>query len=164
MARNIFFKTLVDILFLGQVVGFIGIIFYVPAGVVRINMMDSPVQEWSWTQWLSMLFSFINYVVFVMAFFHLRKVARRLISNNYFDVVVVSHLKKSGHYFVLTGIIGLLLFLAFWLIELSSNKLTLYQSDFMVALFVTTIGLFFIIQSDVIRNAKHFKDDSELTI
>ncbi len=164
MKRNILFKTLVDILFIAQVVGFIGIIFLIPSGVMRINMVDLPVLEWTWVSWIILFLSLIGYIVFVMGLFHLRKVARHLLANIYFDLSVVNHLKKSGRYFIITGIASFIVFIIVWLVKITMHEFSLYHFDFMVSLFIMSIGLFFIIQSEVIMQAKDFKDESELTI
>jgi hypothetical protein len=164
MKRSILFKTLVDILFMAQVVGFIGVIFFIPSGVLRINMIDLPVSEWTFVFWLILLLSLIGYIVFVMGLFHLRKVARHLLSNRYFDVTVVEHLKYSGRYFVISGMVSFVISLIIWVIKITMKTLALYDSDIITSLFIITIGLFFIIQSEVIMNAKTFKEDSDLTI
>ncbi|MGJ8591230.1 MAG: DUF2975 domain-containing protein [Aquaticitalea sp.] len=164
MKRNILFKTLVDILFIFQAIGIIGLFFVMPLGVARINMVDIPVTEWTWISWVILLIGVIGYVIFVMGLFHLRKVARHLLSNKYFDLVVVKHLKKCGRYFVATGIFSFVVFIALWIVKLTISRISLYDSDVTLSLFMIMIGLFFIIQSEVILNAKNFKEDSELTI
>lgn len=164
MKRNILFKTLVDILFLFQAIGIIGLFFIMPFGMSKINMMDLPVSKWTWAYCLILLISVICYVIFVLGLYHLRKMARHLLTNKYFDLKVVNHLKKSGNYFVATGIFGFIVFISTWIVKITYNKISLYDSDVMLSLFMIMIGLFFIIQSEVILNAKNFKDDSELTI
>ena len=164
MKRNILFKTLVDLLFIAQVIGFIGIIFVVPSGVMRINRIDFPVLEWTWDNWAILFLSVVSYIVFVKGLFHLRKVARHLLANRYFDLTVVNHLRKCGRCFVLAGIASFIVFMIVWLVRITVDKITAYDSDFMISLFIATIGIFFIIQSEVIMNARSFKDDSELTI
>ena len=164
MKRNILFKTLVDILFVAQVIGFIGILFFIPSGVMKINMMDLPLAEWTWISWIILFLSLMGYIVFVIGLFHLRKVARQLLSKRYFDITVVNHLRKSGSCFILAGILSFVVFIILWSVKISVQKVSIYDTDFMISLFVMTIGLFFIIQSEVIKNAKNFKDDSDLTI
>lgn len=164
MIRNILFKTLVDILFIFQAIGVIALFFVVPFGKSRISIMDIPEGEMTWIYWLVLLISLIGYVLFVMGLYHLRKMARHLLSKKYFDLVVVNHLKKSGNYFVATGIFAFVTFLSWWLVNLTVGNVSFYDSDVMISLFMIMIGLFFIIQSEVILNAKNFKEDSELTI
>lgn len=164
MKRNILFKTLVDILFIFQAIGFIGLLVVMPFGVARIKIMDITQVEGSWMYWWAVLLSLIGYFIFIMGLFHLRKMARHLLSNKYFDLVVVKHLRKCGHYFVATGVFNLLIFIALWVMNLTVGKVSFYDSDVMLSLFMMMIGLFFIIQSQVTLSAKNFKDDSELTI
>ncbi|RXJ52725.1 DUF2975 domain-containing protein [Gelidibacter gilvus] len=164
MKRNILFKTLVDVLFIFQFIGVITLVIVMPFGDTKIQMIDQPVVEWSWALWLVLILSFLTYIIFILGLYHLRKVARYLLVNKYFDLIVVNHLKRSGLYFVVTGIFSLVLLLMVWLVKIMTGKIALYDSDITLSFFIITIGLFFIIQSDVILNAKNFKDDSELTI
>ncbi len=164
MKRNILFKTLVDVLFIFQFIGVIALVIVMPFGNTKIQMIDQPVVEWSWALWLVLILSFLTYIIFILGLYHLRKVARYLLVNKYFDLIVVNHLKRSGLYFVVTGIFSLVLLLMVWLVKIMTGKIALYDSDITLSFFIITIGLFFIIQSDVILNAKNFKDDSELTI
>ena len=164
MKRNILFKTLVDVLFIFQFIGVIALVIVMPFGDTKIQMIDQPVVEWSWALWLVLILSFLTYIIFILGLYHLRKVARYLLVNKYFDLIVVNHLKRSGLYFVVTGIFSLVLLLMVWLVKIMTGKIALYDSDITLSFFIITIGLFFIIQSDVILNAKNFKDDSELTI
>lgn len=164
MKRNILFKTLVDILFIFQAIGFIGLLFAMPFGLSRINIMELPTDERNWIYWLVLLISIIGYFLFIMGLYHLRKMARHLLSKKYFDFIVVKHLRKCGNFFVATGVFSFIIFLALWIMNLTMNKISFYDSNVMLSLFMMTIGLFFIIQSKVILNAKNFKEDSELTI
>ena len=164
MKRNILFKTLVDILFVFQAVGIIGLLIVMTFGVSKINMMDLPVGEWTWMYWVILVISVTGYVFFVIGLFHLRKVARYLLSNKYFDLIVVTHLRKCGNYFVATGVFSLISFLSIWIVKLTMSKISLYDADVMFPIFIMMIGIFLIIQSEVILNGKNFKDDSKLTI
>lgn len=164
MKRNILFKTLVDTLFIFQVIGVIALLVEISFGNSRFSIMDIPAWERTWIDWLVLLISLIGYVLFVMGLYHLRKMARHLLSKKYFDLVVVNHLNKSGNYFVATGIFTFVVFLAWWIMNLTVGNVSFYDSNVMISLFMIMIGLFFIIQSEVILNAKNFKEDSELTI
>ena len=57
------------------------------------------------------------------------------------------------------------MFLAFWLAKLSTGTFTLvYNVNIITTLLLAIVGLFFIIQSDVLLSAKVYKEENELTI
>ena len=91
--------------------------------------------------------------------------ARFLLTNKHFSENIIENLKKSGNLFLLTGIISFALFFIIWLNKLYGGKFELiYDSNLLIPLFLTIIGMFFIIQSNTLVLAKNFKKENELTV
>jgi len=165
MKKTILFKTLVEILYTLHFVGLIGIIFIMPFGVVNINQVNVNVEDWSLFYWVISIVSLIAYIIFLRGLHYLRKMARFLLSNKYFSENIIKNLKKSGNHFLLTGIISFALFVALWLNKLYGGKFELiYDTNLIVPLFLTIIGMFFIIQSNTLVLAKNIKEENELTV
>lgn len=163
MKKTVLFKNLVDILYILHFIGLIGILFILPFANININEVD--IQDWNLFHWLIILLSLITYIIFLRGLYFLRRIAKFLLLNHYFSENVIEHLKKSGNYFLLTGILSFVILLGLGISKLSINKLYLvYNSDIIIPLFLTIIGLFFIIQSHTLRLAKEFKEENELTI
>ena len=164
MVRNLIFKTLIDILFIFQGFGILGAFIIIPYGITKINQVDLNVQEWSIQSWSLVILSLVAYIMFMIGLYFLRKVGRYLLSKRYFTVKIISNLKKSGTFLICSGIFSSIAFVLTWIIRYYSNKETIYHSDISLPLFISIIGLFFIIQSKVLLSAKNFKEENDLTI
>lgn len=164
MSRNIIFKTLIDVLFIFQGFGILGTFLIMPFGVTKINQINMDVSEWSVTYWGLLALSLIAFIMFIIGVFFLRKVGRYLLSNQYFAIEVVNNLKKSGRFFIYAGIISFSVFIVSWIVKFNSGNVLLYYTDIVLPLFITIVGLFFVIQSDVLMISKEAKEDSDLTI
>tara|TARA_B100000809_G_scaffold249333_1_gene280577 strand:+ start:640 stop:1137 length:498 start_codon:yes stop_codon:yes gene_type:complete len=165
MKNTILFKTLVDILYILHFIGLVGIIFVIPFGIVNNNQVNINVEDWSLFYWLISIMSLITYIIFLRGLYYLRTMARFLLTNKYFSEKIIENLKKSGNHFLFTGIISFSLFFILWLNKLYGGKFELiYDSNLLIPLFLTIIGMFFIIQSNTLVLAKNFKEENELTV
>lgn len=165
MKKAILFKTLVDILYILHFIGFFGIIFIIPFGTVNINQVNINVEDWNLFYWLVFMVSLVAYIIFLRGLYYLRKMARFLLSNKYFSDSIIQNLQKSGNNFLYTGIISFTLFAAMWISKLAGGKFELiYDNNLLIPLFLTIIGMFFIIQSNALNLAKGIKEENELTV
>ena len=165
MKKTILFKTLVDILFVLHIVGLFGILLILPFGVFNFNEVNVETANWSIFNWLILLGGFSAYIVFLKGLYFLRKIARNLLSNKYFSLVVINNIKKSGTHFLLTGILSLGILILLWFSKLFHGKLEFgYDLNLMIPFFLMIIGLFLIIQSNSLFIAKGFKDENDLIV
>jgi len=165
MKTNKLFKILIDGLFVSQLVYILGIFFIIPTGVLKINKHNSPVQEWSFVHWIILIFSIISYICFILALFQLRKVAGHLLKNKYFTTSIINSLKKSGNEFIYSGTISFSIIVISFFNRLFDKTFQLtFDSDLMFCLFITSIGLFLLIQSKAMLSAKEIKQENDLTI
>lgn len=165
MKRNILFKTLIDILFIIHCLGAMAFVFMAPVGIIGINISKIEVNEWQFVHWFILCTSFVSYVIFLIALFYLKKAARLILNNNFFSTKVAKYLRKSGRYFLAVSILIFLMFVSSWINKFAYGKLEfIYNSNAVVMLLLAVIGLFFIIQSEVLVTAKQFKEENDLTI
>jgi len=164
MVRNLIFKTLIDILFIFQGFGIMGAFIIMPFGVTKINQTNLSLSEWTAMHWSLLILSLIAFVFFMIGVFFLRKIGRYLLTNQYFAIEVIHNLKKSGRFFIYTGVISFSVFIISWFVKLSSGKVLLYHTDIVLPVFITIVGLFFIIQSDALVISKYAKEENDLTI
>lgn len=164
MGRNIIFKTLIDILFIFQGFGILGAFIIIPFGVTKINQVNVGVEKWSTLFWTLLIIGVIAYIMFMVGLFYLRRVGRYLLSKRYFTIDIISNLKKSGVFLIFSGAMSFIGFIITWIIEINSNHITIFNIDIALPFFISIIGLFFIIQSDVLLSAKSFKEENDLTI
>ncbi|MBL4746170.1 MAG: DUF2975 domain-containing protein [Flavobacteriaceae bacterium] len=160
-----FFKLFVDIIFGIHVLGLSGIIFTIPVGLMNINLIKVPPNEWAPIHVIYATLSIIVYVLFLVGLFYLRKMALFLLKRNQFSLEIVENLKKSGKFFLFTGVLSFIQMLGLWISELYRGTFSLtYESNTMAPLFITLIGMFFILQSNSLRFAMKFKKENDLTI
>ena len=165
MKRNVLFKILVDILYYLHFIGLLNLIIVLPFGVVFINQVDMNVMDWSLFYWLILIISLVAYIIFLRGLHYLRKMAKILLSNNYFSGKISANLKKSGKHFIIAGVILLCLSSAIWINILGGNQIKLiHDANLLVPFFLMIIGLFFIIQSDSLFLAKNIKEENDLTV
>jgi hypothetical protein len=164
MARNIIFKTLIDILFIFQGFGILGAFLIMPFGVTKINQINLDVSEWSMIYWSLLVLSLIAFIGFILGVFFLRKVGRYLLSNQYFAIEIINNLKSSGRFFIYSGVISFSVLVISWIIKFNYGNVLLYNTDIVLPIFITIVGLFFIIQSDVLLVSKNAKEYNDLTI
>jgi Protein of unknown function (DUF2975) len=164
MGRNTIFKTLIDILFIFQGVGILGAFIIIPFGITKIDQVNVGIEKWSALFWILLIIGIIAYGMFMIGLFYLRRVGRYLLSKRYFTTHVVSNLKKSGLFLIFSGITGFIGFIIIWVIKINTNHITIYNIDIALLFFISIIGLFFIIQSDILLSAKSFKEENDLTI
>lgn len=164
MKKNFIFKTLIDVLFIFQGFGILGAFIIMPFGITKINQVNLDVDKWSVKFWILLAFGIITYFMFMSGLFYLRKVGRYLLSKRYFTINIISNLKRSGVFLVYSGVFGLIGVIMTWIIKSETNYSTIYDTDIALPFFIGIVGLFFIIQSEVLLSAKNFKDENELTI
>jgi hypothetical protein len=165
MKKTTIFKSLIDILYILHVIGLIGILFILPFGTVQLNQDTMNIEDWSLLHWSIVVLSLSAYLLFLRGLYFLRKMARFLLSNNYFSLDTIASLKKSGKNFLYTGIISFTLIVILWTSKLSGEKFNFtYDKDVIIPLFLSIIGIFFIIQSNALILAKGMKEENELTV
>ena len=165
MKKAILFKTLVDILYILHFIGLIGIIFIIPFGTININQINMSVEDWSLFYWSIFIVNLFAYIIFLRGLYFLRKMARFLLTNKYFSDDTIVNLKKSGNNFLYTGIISFALIVVLCISKLTGRKFELiYDNNLLIPLFLSIIGMFFIIQSNALNLAKGIKEENELTV
>ena len=103
------------------------------------------------------------YGIFCFGIWNLRKAASIFLNENFYTAAVIKTLALAGKSFVLTGIFA-------WLVDGLSGiyfkgEISLSLSDkTFTYLFITSVGLFMMLMSTVIKDAKNLKNENDLTI
>ncbi len=165
MKNNILFKTLIDILFFLQCFGLLGALIILPTNIGTISQANIPLETWSLTHWLIFILSSVGYLLFLIGLYYLRKMARHHLSNKSFSINIIQNLKKSGQYFILYGIITVGIILIQFLEKLLNSTIEFtYDINVQMSVLSLIIGLFFILQSNTLMNAKLLKEENDLTV
>lgn len=165
MTRNILFKTLIDILFFLQCFGLLGTVFILPTNISTISQANTLVEDWNILHWFMFILSAISYLIFLSGIYFLRKMAKHYLTNNIFSLNSTSLLNKSGNCFILYGALSILNIAIQFINNLFNSKIKLtYDINMQMSVLTLIIGLFFILQSNTLSNAKKLKEENDLTI
>lgn len=165
MKQNILFKTLIDILFFLQCFGLLGAILVLPNNIGTISQANTALENWNIMHWLIFTLSTLGYLLFLIGIYFLRKMARYYLSNQPFSVNIIQYLKKSGQYFILYGCITIGVITIKFLEKLFNSTMEFtYDINIQMSIVSLIIGLFFILQSNTLSNAKKLKEENDLTI
>ncbi len=166
MKKAIVFKTLIDILFIGLCFGFLSLIFVAPFGLNMFAIENKEIYDWSVFSWTIHLLSLVSYVLLLIGIKQLKKAAKHMLKKNLFAIKISDFLRKSGKYLIFSSVISYLTFLIVFIKNLTiENKLNIiFDNNLLLQMIITAVGLFFLIQSDVLRTAKQLKEENDLTI
>ena len=91
--------------------------------------------------------------------------ANNLLKEEQFSEGIILNLKKSGTNFLYSGLISLAIVLLVFITKIFESKIEfVFDSDLIVPFFLMIIGIFLIIQSDVLSMAKGIQEENDLTI
>ena len=130
-----------------------------------------------WKLFLVPFSTVINYVLFVVAVYYLKKSIQPFIVSDFYSTIVIKNLKRAGGLFVFIGVSTIVFRLTafIWLQNLmpaiegysySWLKVigALTSSIDITILFLIIIGLFFLLFSKAFANAKELKQENDLII
>lgn len=164
-------KLLIDTLFVILCLGILGFFFILPFGVFTTKIADVEFQgsEGYWNlpflYWVGIGLSILAYILFLIGLNYLRKTANQFLTSSFFTIEISNYLKLSVLFIIVAAIILTIIYIVFWVIETSNGTIKLVLGiDVMTPFFLCIVGLFFILQSKVIDQARVFKEDSNLTI
>jgi len=130
----------------------------------------------SWKLFLVPFVTCLNYILFVLSIFYLRKCINPFIDSEFYTTDVYKNLRKSGWLFIFIGASTILVMLisAIYVQEIMNNMIQFntlisYLSMFPAAtdlksVFLIIIGLFFLLFSKSFENAKKLQLENDLTI
>lgn len=152
------FKSLIDILFFLHVLGPLAIVLWFPLGIFD----GANTEQLHLLEWIILTVYCIIYLIFLRGLFFLRKIARKLLQNIIFNKSVAYSTMISGYHFIFAGILLLLIKLSEKLFQLNFESLP--KSFSITPIFLIMVGLFFIIQSEILLKAIDIKGENDMTI
>jgi hypothetical protein len=168
MNYNSLFKLLIDIAFYLL----IPLIFLFPGAILYtlvfpsqeiIKLTTRSISPNGWLTSLILLSIYAEYVLFFVGFYNLRKFAALLLKNRIFTKASVQCAKKIGQFFTICGTSSLLLKLIYALLLSTEYEIEFGISDIQLYLFLTVIGVFFLILSIAFERALSLKEENKLT-
>src|SRR5690554_252643 len=112
---------------------------------------------------IGLIVSVLSYFLFVYAIYLFKKIINLFIKRKIFDHQVVLNLSRIGKIFIMVTLITNGLEFIFKITTTQKAEIMI-SSGFDSFLFTISIGLFFIIMSEVFKISKNLKEENELTI
>lgn|SRR5690554_196491 len=164
-------KLLIDTLFVILCLGFFGFLFILPFEIFNTKIVEVEFNNYGGFQnlpflyWTAIGLSIATYTFFLIGLNYLRKTANRFISSVFYSIEIIRNLKLSGIFFLLSAVVLAFTYIVAWGIDVSEGHIKLVLgTNVMIPMFLCIVGLFFILQSKVLNQARLFKEDSDLTI
>lgn len=166
MKHTLLFKRLIDVLFYALCLGFLALLFIAPMGLSSIVEENITISQLDFLSWTIIGASLIAYCFLIVGIKNLKNTARLLVESRFFEPTVHTYLRQSGIYLILSSLLNYLTFLLIFVKQLildSEIKVT-FDNNLLLQIFMTITGLFFIIQSDILKLTSELKAENDLTI
>ncbi|MEO9659922.1 MAG: DUF2975 domain-containing protein [Maribacter dokdonensis] len=166
MRHTELFKVLIDILFYTLCLGLLVILFFGPLGLNSIAQENNFVQEWDAISWLILVISILSYILLIIGVKYLKNVAGIMTKNIGFSPSVQINLKKSGKSLIFSSLLNYLTYALVFVKQLILNVPVeiIFDNNLLLQVFITIVGLYFIIQSDILKMTYNIKTENDLTI
>jgi hypothetical protein len=178
-------RTLINILFFGlisvliaQIIFWFSIYFlgdYLPFYLQNFKMVFN-FNFFNWKILLVPAITVMNFILFVLAIFYLRKSISPFVKSDFYSKDVTKNLKKAGNIFIFIGTSTIVIqfIAAIYLYTISPKILQINSlitiSNTVIAtfdlrsIFLIIAGLFFLLFSNSFINARKLKQENDLTI
>jgi hypothetical protein len=166
MKHTKLFKNLISFLYYILCLGFLIILFYGPLGFNTIAQENRDVQHWDFLSWLLLLISIIAYVFLIIGVKYLKNMAKEMTNQGSFGFSIQYNLRQSGKYLIISSLLNYLTFALIFIKQLflDSKLEVIFDNNILLQIILTITGLFFIIQSDILKLSNNLKAENELTI
>jgi hypothetical protein len=166
MKHTKLFKNLINILFYILCLGFLVILFFGPLGFNTIAQENRDVQHWDFISWLLLSISAIAYVFLIIGVKYLKNMAKEMTDLGSFDLAIQYNLRQSGKCLIISSLLNYLTFALIFIkrLVLDSELEVIFDNNILLQIILTITGLFFIIQSDILKLSNNLKTENDLTI
>jgi hypothetical protein len=170
MKKLQFLKTLLHFIWFFSIIGIIGMAIFIPFQFFSNDPFDIPIKingkillAVDLTTKIILTFMVIAYCFFVYGIYHLKKVLDLFSKRIIFDESIILLLHQIGLNFILASLFTGLPLLFYKIIH-EGNIGIEFGGGFSSFLFTSSLGLFFMVLSDVFKVAKTMKEENELTV
>lgn len=170
MKKLQFLKTLVDLFWYFSIIAIIAMTLFIPYIFFSKEVIDIPIEINGQkilannlsTKFL-LLVAVIAYFLFAYGIFLFRKVLMSFQKRAIFSDEVIVSLDKLGKSFLLSSILTAFTLLVYNFTR-TSNVSVEFGGGFSSFLFTASLGLFFMVLSEVFKISKTMKDESDFTV
>jgi len=163
-------KTLIDLFWFFSLLGAFAMIAYIPYSYFHEGPVDlplkingEPIVDFGFSTQFLLTFGFIAYGFFVYGIYLFRKLLRLFEKKIIFEQETILLLNQIGRCLAIASV---LTWFALFVYDFFHNDRTSinFSSGFDSFLFTISLGLFFMVLSEVFNIAKNLKEENELTV
>lgn len=163
-------KAILDFVLLSSIIAIIALLIFIPYIIGSDEVIDIPLKingvDVIANDWLTktlLIFCFIGYCFFVYGVFQLRKVLALFSKRIIFDIQVIHLLNQVGKCFLLASLLSCISLFAYNIFHKPHFSIE-FGGDFSSFLFTASLGLLFMVFSEVFKIAKQIKEENDLTV
>ena len=170
MKKLFLLKALIDLLWFFSVMTTIVIVIFIPIALIEkfdkipLEMSGKDITPFDLNTKLLLLGLVLAYFCFVYGLFLFRKVLALFSKKQIFDSEVIVMLNKIGIAFISASVIASLVKFASHFYDVEGIESAIEGGFFDSFLFTASLGLFFMVLSEVFSMGKNIKEENELTI
>lgn len=161
--KNVF-KLLVDISFYFLV----PVIFFMPGAILYFLIFpeqqivsDLPFSNngVGWLTGLTLFLLYVEYALFFVGFYNLRKFAAILLKNKLFTKGSIDRTKRAGQFFSICGASSIILKIVYAFTDDRTTRIEFGVSNLQLLIFLVIIGLFFLILSKAFAYTRALEEE-----
>ena len=166
MKHTKLFKNLISFLFYILCLGLLVILFLGPLGFNTIAQENREAQQWNFISLLLLTITATAYVLLIIGVKYLKNMANEMTNQGSFDFPIQYNLRQSGKYLIISSLLNYLTFALIFIKQLilDSEVKVIFDNNILFQIILTITGLFFIIQSDILKLSNNLKRENDLTI
>lgn len=165
-------KTVLDLFWFFSIIAIVGMLLFIPFMFINKEILiDVPIKIngerikiIDLTTKIILTFFVFAYCFFVYGIFLLRKILKLFSKRIIFDNVVIQLLNKIGISFLIASLFSSIPLFIYNLTHKNNYPDVEFGGGFSSFLFTASLGLFFMVLSEVFSVAKNMKEENELTI
>lgn len=164
-------KAVLDLFWLFSIIAIVGIFLFIPFMFLNKEIIDVPIKIngervtiIDLITKVILTFFVVAYCFFVYGIFLLRKVLNLFSKRIIFDNIVIHFLNKIGISFLIASLFTSIPLFIYNVTHKTNNPDIEFGGGFSSFLFTASLGLFFMVLSEVFSVAKSMKEENELTI
>ncbi|MBC7522871.1 MAG: DUF2975 domain-containing protein [Flavobacterium sp.] len=164
-------KTLIDLFWFFSIIAVVGMLFFIPFMFLSKEVVDIPIKingvlikVDSIETKLILTVVVISFLIFAYGIYLFRKVLSLFQKRIIFDNVIILLLNNIGKCFLIASILSSTALFLYPFIYKNKVVSIEFGSGFSSFLFTSSLGLFFMVLSEVFTISKNIKEENELTI
>jgi len=162
-------KALIDLFFFFAAFATLAMVVFVPIVMIDgegipIKLNGTEIEVVDWQTKVLLVLSLVGALCFIYSIFLLRKVIGYFMKRDLFHEKVISHLNRIGQFLIASTILVNVPLFFYNMFHRQHVGVQFTNGGLDSLLMSVSLGLFFMVLSEVFKIAKHMKEENELTV